>query len=358
MAPPDARRRVVLSPAAPSVRAADEMREPEGDLARTTPLGDYLRFCHLEMLPVFEEADQKALANQSRHRALARRAAVAGTLAILLALAQSAADGRLAEPIPLVLLVLEGVAVLGAAFFVAAGLLAYRQEEWLLWRTKAERLRLAKFRFLIDPETWTGARWDGLRAEIEEIGKLAHSDLARLASREEVPVLPAMEACSAVSPTALEEVLTYYQTRRLASQLAYFERAASRDSRRFFSNPRLLPLVFFASVLGVLLHVVFQTASLTLERSALGLLAACFITFSAVLPAIWTGIRTYRSANEFARNTARSAARRSALLELSRRLAGAHSPFAAFQALTVCEFVLAADQQEWLRLMLEAEWYG
>ncbi len=79
---------------------------------------------------------------------------------------------------------------------------------------------------------------------------------------------------------------------------------------------------------------------------------------SLAVPAAWTAIRTQRTAHEFARNVVRSRARHSALCLISERLLEEKDLVAIFGYLYLCEFILAADQHEWLRLMKEAEWYG
>jgi len=45
-------------------------------------------------------------------------------------------------------------------------------------------------------------------------------------------------------------------------------------------------------------------------------------------------------------------------LKLSERLREANDPDTVFREIGFCEQTLEADLREWLRLMVEAEWFG
>lgn len=111
------------------------------------------------------------------------------------------------------------------------------------------------------------------------------------------------------------------------------------------------------------------------------------VAFASVfLPTVVATFRTQLAANEIARNRNRSHARYAALTTLARRLDPAERPLlritqlveetqqpaglrvshaiegpadaaVSFGNLVLSEQILATDQREWLRLMLEAEWY-
>lgn len=364
MAAADARSRVVLKPPETAAAPTDEMLDSERDLARPTPLGDYLRFCRAELLPAFEKADRKALDDQRRHRALVRWIAFAGTGAVLFALAQSAVPGESESPWPFALLVIEGTAVVLTGLLVAAGLFSYRQQKWLLGRYRAERLRLLKFEFLSDPRTWMppGAGepdWrERFRREIAEIGALKQEDLTAMSQRGEIPALPSPQASAAVPAERLSELVAYYEERRLGVQITYFHRAAEGATPKPLLSSRLVPTVFFLSVLGVLIHLALEIASLNPRKGFLGVVSLGSIALTAMLPALWKGLRAYRSANELPRNASRSVARHASLTQISGRLREAADARTIFTDLAFSEYILASDQQEWLRLMLGAKWYG
>jgi hypothetical protein len=90
---------------------------------------------------------------------------------------------------------------------------------------------------------------------------------------------------------------------------------------------------------------------------------------AASLPVIASMIRTLRSAFEFSRNRSRFLAAHDALSKLEKRLTH-HLLWARTTDLTPeyeamilrelerCEAQLRTEHIEWLRLMLEAEWFG
>ncbi|MFN2384953.1 MAG: hypothetical protein ABR576_01465 [Thermoanaerobaculia bacterium] len=354
-----------MSPVAdgPVLPTGDDMHDTPEDLQRETPLGDYLRFCRDEIQPRFEDADRESLATQRRHRAFARWAAALATLSLLLALGQRAAEGALAPEWKSRLLLFEGLAVIGTVLIVAIGLLSVGHTRWLLRRYQAERLRLLKFRLLTDPRLWTGGGRDavwrqGLSGKIEAIGKLRREDLTGVSRKEEVPEHPSREVCDRVPDPVLKEVLDYYGRRRLALQKEYFERSARRAEARLFKSPFLLPLFFFAGLVGALVHWVFKITELEPRRGLLSFVSVGTIALAGMLPAVWKGYKAYRGANEFARNASRSLSKRSALEQIAGRLSAERDRCAVFGELAVCEYILGSDQQEWLRLMLGARWYG
>ena len=347
----------------PPVPLGDDMHDTPEDLRRVTPLGDYLRFCRDEILPRFEAADRESLATQRRHRAFARWAAGFASLSLLLALGQRAAEGRLGPEWKSRLLLFEGLAVIGTLLLVAVGLLSVGHTRWLLRRYQAERLRLLKFRLLADPRLWTGAgaeaAWrQGLSSKIEAIERLRRDDLTRQSQTEEVPEHPPRELCDRVPDPVLHEVLDYYRRRRLAVQTGYFDRSARRAESRVFKSPLLLPFFFFAGLLGALVHWTFKIAEVEPARGMLSFVSVGTIALAGMIPAVWKGYKAYRGANEFSRNASRSLSKRSALEQVAGRLTGDRDRCAVFGELAVCEYILGSDQQEWLRLMLGARWYG
>jgi hypothetical protein len=130
-------------------------------------------------------------------------------------------------------------------------------------------------------------------------------------------------------------------------------------------NPRLLPFIFFTSLLLVGLHVAIeqglQRLPLLFGTRTVGWESASivFVALAVAFPVLGAGIRTWRSARETTRLLARSAARRRMLMEfvpLLEQLESAEVPHALCQ-LQALELVLESDQREWLRLKREVEWY-
>lgn len=369
-----------------------DLHDAETDVDDPGPLGEYLRLCRDHLSEPFGHADREALASQRQHRRVTGAGAALGGAALVLAAVNISFHGL----IPTWLLLVEaGLAAL-ATVFVLAGLVRRWHGEWLLRRYQAEQFRLVKFRFLVDPDFWCEGGPSAVRTrdrfihEVARIQAIEEGELDALAADEDVPKLPSEAACAAISDALRLEILAYYRRQRLESQIRYFS-TAGRKRARLYQSPALLPLIFFASVLAIVVHAwaerqervegTKRTPSRPELRAAapdggrpegarrheaaprsssepVEMLGRVALALSLGLPGAWAGIRTWKTANEFGRNHARSLARFRSLSKIADRL----SPHAAaedvFADLGLAEHVLATDQGEWLRLMREAEWYG
>jgi len=327
---------------------ADELHERREDLELPGRFGEYLRFAQGPLLKAFRDADQDALQAQKTHRTVTIGAALLGTLAIFASVLT-----RL-FPTTLFLWFELGFAVL-SALAVLVGIIAGWQKRWLLSRYKAEQLRLLKFDFLTEPALWTKPDevWQReLEDRILQIEAIEGGDLEHQAKTENVAKAPLADLQS-VSAREREEVWRYYVQRRLEFQIHYFSRIAGSEPQGFLGNSRIGPALFFVTVTLLAYHLGLE---IKLGDNA-G--PPVFLILSLLVPALWSGVRTFRSANQFGRNRARSAAKASALRQVAKRMEVAPPPLdTVFQNIAVAEAVLASDQGEWLRLMNEAEWYG
>jgi hypothetical protein len=111
-------------------------------------------------------------------------------------------------------------------------------------------------------------------------------------------------------------------------------------------------MLFYLSVAFALSHFVFDLFE------SLHVWSLLLITLAAALPVVGAGIRTFRTAYEFARNTIRFRAKRDALTHLEEKLQKETEPEEIFRDLWRCEQVMKAEHREWLSLMIEAEWFG
>ena len=355
------------------------MRGIAADPEAPERLREFLARCGTEaggpdaLLARFDQADSTADRNRHRYEQSAALSAFAGTVAIVLAILQLAFHHPLVAAweegrrLPALSLLAFEVAAIALTFFsVARSLVLYRQEGWLLWRYKAERLRLVFYRLLTSPDYWTGrepaggdfSQWIG--REVSEIEVLTRVELQAVARSAPVPEQPGPEASAGVDPAALDGLVNFYRSRRLASQMNYFQ-ARAQENPLSWDNPRLLPFFFFSSVAAVFVHFGFEIASFAAKTpqsvAIYRSISIFFLLCAAVLPAIWAGIKTWRSAHEFSRNAARAAASLGVLKRYSERLGKEKDPARIFATLDLCETFLDAEQREWLRLMLEADWY-
>jgi hypothetical protein len=69
-------------------------------------------------------------------------------------------------------------------------------------------------------------------------------------------------------------------------------------------------------------------------------------------------IRTIRTAFEFGRNANRFEGVARILSNVDKQLGAATSPAVKLELLREAEFVLQHENRSWMRLMIEAEWFG
>jgi len=362
--------------------ADDEMYDGDDDLRRPDRLGEFLAACRESLLRAYADADREALRYQARYRRLILFASLFTTAALLFA-----AWTRVSRaPTPEWFGWTEATLALGSAVLVGIGLGGQWQKKWLLLRYRAERYRLLKFHLLIDTSTWVAGSegWrSALASGIREVTELEHEDLEDEAAAEPVAPLCDSAACAAVRREETSALLDYYKRRRLALQIAYFKTSA-RKGRSIWLDALWVPGVFFVAMAAVLVRFVLErTGAIARGGWENNALAVAPI----LLPALLGALRLRVTANEVSRNRSRSLARESALREIARRVGGIDeslvlrvtgtvremrepaglrlatvvegSPDAAFvfSNLALAEQILSTDQHEWLRLMLEAEWY-
>ena len=340
------------------------------------------------------EADDKAIRGHRWHRRITLAGVTAGAFALVLGIVQLAeafwllpqvsghwpalALGAVFRSLGFVAensFWVEVVCITVATLAVISGWFRGNHQSWLYWRYRAERFRSLPFEVMIDPCLWrasapTAEDWrHRIHAGLEEIDDASPTELHHIAEHESEPKIPEPRICAEVDRTLLKSLTQYYLEHRLSIQTGYFKKFVQTQQSNWLDNPVLLPFVFFLSVFLVLLHIVIE-AAYGLERPRSADLSEVFhrvggllLFASAAIPAIWTAFRTWRSANESARNVARSRAKlgllsaRAVTLE---KILMDEKPdaFRIFTSLALCESLLHNELQEWLRLMLDAEWYG
>jgi hypothetical protein len=358
--------------------ASDDMHDTPEEMAQWKPLAAALQSCHDVVDPAYRAADRPAMRFQRRRQVIAISAAIAGTIVVLLATFDALDFSRFIVPI---LYFSIGAAIAFVA--VLLGIATLLHVQWMFLRHKAERFRFLKFRFLIDPNLWGDdaaqrertMQW--LTYATDKITGLTSEELKTWAERGILPEEPPGLAGSRADAYTLYSLVDYYLTKRCRNQLHYFERRA----RQFSSTDRYIKelprLLFFGAVLAALGYFslnLFDTYLQPQVAAAQGsapmiTLAIVFIILAASLPVISSGVRTFRSAYQLARNTSRYKAAFEAIklpaqrLELhAERLYGLYAEghatidaYDVFRDLWRCEQILEAEHREWLRLMMEAE---
>lgn len=320
--------------------------------AHGAAVSDVVAICRETVDPAYRRADARALHSQRRHRAIVDFLAVAGTLAVL------AGITPLAETLSIAAArATEIVAAVVALITVAIGIWAGFQRRWLLERHKAERLRLLEFHALLafaaqgcagGLEMWTAA----LRKEVTRIERLSEAAMRRWLTDEPIADVRIQTHRHALAAALVHEVATEYRKRRLDAQAAYFLERAQRNERWDELTRPLVPLLFFISVGSIVPAAALRL--FTTDTTA----SAAFLVVAAGAPAIAGGIRLIRSAHEFARNSVRFRGKYLVLRILAERLEVETSAAIVLRDLWYAEAILEAEHREWLRLMIDAEWFG
>jgi SMODS and SLOG-associating 2TM effector domain 1 len=318
------------------------------EVPRSRRLREALGLCASLCDPLYTRADAEALRQQRRHRGIVDVVAVAGTLAILAGIAPIAEHITDAGS-----KVVETLAAVTALTAVAFGLYARSQRRWLLERHRAERLRALQYRALIGlaaDESIDLVRWGTeLNELIAALERLTTADMTAWLQHEE----PAQRGnLTGGEGAAVADLASVYAEGRLYDQCEYFRRKADRNERADHLTRRLVSSLFFVSV-GAIVPASLIRIFRGPEQAAL-----IFVAIAAGAPAIAAGIRLVRSAHEFGRNGTRFRAKYLALAALRERLARESNPVTLFHDLHHAEALFAAEHREWLRLMLDAEWYG
>jgi hypothetical protein len=346
----------------PKMEPKDDMRDSPRDIPPSQPLRDALTLCRNTVEVAFRQADALALRHQRYHRLVTITTAVFGTTAVLLAIVQLSGLFPGMWPVQL-----SGIAVGFALIAVITGLVSSQHLNWLLERHRAERYRLLKFRFLIDPVLWSGgrekvkARMERLKEEVADIAALDRQALRRWIDEDEVPEMPAQLVHGKTDEKTIRNLVDYYQEKRLGVQMDYFSTRAHRNVRMQRFTWFLPPFFFFSSILAVSGHFIYDIVTSAqgshVEVSTANLFVL-FVVLAAAFPVIGAGVRSLRTAYEFARNNSRFRAKLVALSGLDERLRQENDPEAIFRDLWSCEQILESEHREWLRLMIEGEWFG
>jgi hypothetical protein len=313
------------------------------------------------------EAERLANRYQWLYRWCAVTASLLGAAGLLLAVGtlvwESGESNRIVSG-PLLsnrtLLIAEVVLAVSALAVVLFGLFADVKGGWLRERNKAERLKLLRSRYLIDPTRWTDA--DGrFQTELADI-RAESPDVTNWVKQQPVPVFAASSVDDA---QLLERLLRYYLTERLEGQIAFFRSRAQAFERRLAWVRPFPVLLFYLSFVGVAVDATLQAVAgdSPQVKTAIALLAAAALG----LPVVSAAMRTIVLSRELARNSSRYAAKLHALTHLNVQLNVALKEIqsgvtpdrgaAILRDLSCCEYLLESDHREWIRLMVEAEWY-
>jgi hypothetical protein len=365
-------------------RDYDMVDGPEWHIIERSPaLAQGLETIRDRLAPIYFQSDRAAIDSQRRHRWFAGVSVVVGVVVVVLAILQltfGAADhgvgdhqsppgGWLAGSSSAARIA-ELVGIVVCALAVGGGLWVAAQIGWLRDRHRAELCRLLKFRSLADPLLWNGATAEWKSEFDDNVAKIHKVDDDAVRSRavhDPVREIPDRVHVARVEPDRLLPLAGYYLSKRIRCQRKYFEDKAQRYERTA-GWLRVLPLAcFYLGILAALSHFVVDLAAAWFDpegsyASAWHVAGTTGLALAAILPVVGAGIRAYRSAHEYARSAALFHAKASAMKDFERIVAHPlETPDDAarlMRDILDCEKFLEAEHREWLRLMLESEWFG
>lgn len=336
-------------------------------LAQFPVLLEALDWLHEKVGAPWRAADLAALANRSTHGKFTQVAVFFGTAAIVLAIVQLGLKltwPSLAETAGL----LELIVVFFSAAAVLTGLRAKRDHQWLGQRHKAERLRILKFQALARPELWAGDKEGWQKWISDKVNELANvtgiETMKRWAGSDNVDE-PQSLAGPANAPAYAARVLAvYYRHKRLDCQAAYFHDKGIQAAQHWTHYLPHFQFRLFAATIGcVIIHLVADIIAKSIEGNPavahrLETVAVWGVVFAAVLPVLGAGGRTYTAAFELARKARTFAAKHKAMQRASQQLdENAEDLDAVFRRIARDEAFLEQEHRDWLRLLLDVEWF-
>jgi hypothetical protein len=159
----------------------------------------------------------------------------------------------------------------------------------------------------------------------------------------------------------LKTVVEYYQKKRLSTQITFFKKRARKFGwintyTAWFPN-----FCFIASVFCAFGHF-FIDFFLPSENSFLSFSSLFLLLLTLLFPIFAIGVRTLRSSIEVSRSAALFQSKRNALenfnLQLNEELSKETIQWSdILKILWQCENFFENENQEWLRIMNDAEWF-
>lgn len=274
-----------------------------------------------------------------------------GTFAILFATIQLSHSSFVPKWLPK----LETIFAVSLLIIVILGMQI--QRKWLVSRYKAESLRNLKFMSLLDPLFWSGKYeqwWDNLVKTIEQIKKV---DSKHSLKDLQISQVKLSSEISWNKPNVIADFTDYYLKKRICFQINYFEQKY-KSRKEFNEGIAYGPLVFFiCSLFFVIIHfliIYFWENLVWVEWSILCVVVCSFLGIS---------IRTIRSSMEFARHEYLLEYKKEFLSKMRDKISQIlvqkppNYEQELLEILNDCEIALSEEHSEWLRLMIEAEWY-
>jgi uncharacterized membrane protein YhaH (DUF805 family) len=216
---------------------------------------------------------------------------------------------------------------------------------------------------LLNPTVWYGRSSDEIRNSIESMSHVLRNPEEhmihewvtwRVQISKRFDPLP-----SSIPDEVLKELVDYYKVKRLQNQQRYFDRQAQKRHRWERWTRNVSPVCFFLSIVAAFSHFLFEwLAGEDHHESWLHFFASVFVLLAAALPVLAMGVRTFRAAHEFGRNKLRFEGMSHFLSDILALVEKPEPAAAMIPLLREAEIALDSEHRAWLRLMIEAEWFG
>lgn len=374
-----------------------EMSESPDELANRWPLLSPLLVDCQPLNDAWMRWDANAKRLKRTHGIIVVIAAVFGTLAVVLAIWQLSLT-TVGEETRFLYATIEFIVAAITLAAVVAGIRAELDQRWILERCRAEQCRFVKFAFLRQASYWLlqaptarGAFVQKCLAELQLLEGSATRDYVRNElelSFEEDRWLDDTSGSGAL----VGQLRDLWLEKRIVPQMEFFHRRAKSLSKSATWTRRLLPLLFFLSLLFAGIHFAID-ASLHWSKGAseqhaqtkdgphtdkVGstppkggageskgdarvsgwtLIARISLLMAASLPVLALGLRSLRSAFEFDRNENRFHGLHKRLDSFVHRLPPNVTAQQFSRVSAATEQTLKDEHRSWVRLMIEAEWF-
>lgn len=258
------------------------------------PLKSHIRSVNDKLLPLYNEANEKANQAQKKHKQLAWLSLLAICFAAVLAVIQVTNLFHWTH-----ILLIEMITVLGAFFVFAFDKVSLKNHanyhtKWLLERHRAERCRFLKFRQIIDP--LEKKEFDERVQMIREIKE--KKDVEDWISQTGLPI-DDYSFRPPESELGFWELMQYYLDVRLTYQIHYYsgKNKKNPESKSILKNVEVY--LFFIIGIITLLHIILEIWFKQFNFSAMEMhnndinLAYIAIVIVAILFVIHTGFKIY-----------------------------------------------------------------
>jgi hypothetical protein len=341
--------------------------------------GQVISYIHATLYEDYLKHDVNSLRQQNRHRWASIIAIGAGTIAIELSLIGVFLEAKgidlginFSRDFSGTFRIFELSAfTIAIGVVVIALLYKHWHENWLEERFCAEEYRTQKFRALLKnflfcsgEKSWN-ERYSLWKAWLDEqVNTLKNRSKKSIRQCTEEgnfsPPLPGISQCS-FDETYLENMVMYYMHKRLETQINYFDSRSEKLEGQDDRSRRILKWGFIFGIIFVFLQLIIDYTILK-SYTVFHFFDISILLIMISLPILAFAVRTLRSSTEVARNASLYRANRNALENYRYRLVtkmgeNVRNWEVIVKIIWDCENHLENVNREWLRIMIESEWF-